>query len=119
MAIKACRSAKLVSVSGHDGTSAPARREAMPLEKSEAICTWRSSGNMSGNRRACSSALGSMFFCAAWSSAFFSTSDRARSICCRTGTEAWYSGLVMVGSLKNGVTMVVAGMACALPAMAG
>lgn len=95
LAISACRSAKLVSVSGHDGTSAPVRREVIPLEKSAAICTWRSSGNMSGNRRACSRALGSMFFCAAWSSAFLSTSDRARSICSRTGTEAVYSGLVM------------------------
>ncbi|MCY1308073.1 hypothetical protein D9M70_580560 [compost metagenome] len=60
----------------------------MPLAKSDAICTWRDRGNMSGNRRAPRYACGSMFFSAAWVSAFFSTSDKADSICVRTGTEA-------------------------------
>src|SRR5690349_2326812 len=45
---------------------------------------------MSGNRRACSSAFGSILFSSACASAFARTSDRLASICLNTGTLASY-----------------------------
>ena len=68
------------------------------LAKSQAICTWRVNGNMSGNSRACSSAAGSIFFSAAWASALDRTPSRPPSICRKTGIEAIYMALVIVKS---------------------
>ena len=50
--MRSLKSAKVFSSSGQLGTSTPARRAVAPLAKSQAICTWRPSGNMSGARRA-------------------------------------------------------------------
>ena len=65
LATSACSCSNVRSESSYTGTSASARRALTPLAKSQAICTWRSSGNMSGYRRDCNSTSGSTFFSAA------------------------------------------------------
>ncbi len=97
--MRACRSAKVCSLSSYCGTSTPACRAGTLLAKSAAICTWRTNWNMSGNRRACNSAFGSIFFPIAWASAFANTWFRALRICLKTGIEALYMEMVMSGSL--------------------
>jgi hypothetical protein len=63
-------------------------RAATLRAKSVAICTWRSSGNMSGNSRACSRAGGSILRAAACSAALVRTPLKPPSSCLKTGTEA-------------------------------
>ena len=47
-AIRALSSPKVSSLSSCLGTSTPARRATAPFAVSQAICTWRFIGNMSG-----------------------------------------------------------------------
>jgi hypothetical protein len=94
----ASRSAKLASLApAKTGTSTPASRAAMPREKSAAICTCLSNGNMSGASRACSKASGSIDLGrGVFASACARMARNAVSIWVRTGTEWVYIGLVMV-----------------------
>src|ERR1700691_4550775 len=76
LAIRAFRSANLVSVSPCLGTSTPANRAAAPLAVSQAICTWRTRGCMSGNRRDWARTAESNFFAAACAAALSSMADK-------------------------------------------
>jgi hypothetical protein len=98
LAMRSFSSPKLCSLSSYFGTSTPPSRAAAPLAKSAAICTWRANGNMSGNRRACSSACGSIFLSAACASALSMIADRLVRICLNTGADAEYMENVMMAS---------------------
>jgi type I restriction enzyme M protein len=50
--MRACKSAKVCSLSSYAGTSTPASRADTLLAKSAATCTWRIKGNISGYNRA-------------------------------------------------------------------
>jgi hypothetical protein len=86
--MRAFRSAKLCSVSSCFGMSTPASRATQPFAWSQAICTWRVSGNMSGYRRYAVSAEGSIFFASACACARSSSTDRFRSMCAKRGALA-------------------------------
>ena len=58
-AMRARISAKVCSVSGWDGGSLPVVKAAANLALSHAFWNWRTSGNMSGARRAWSKTFGS------------------------------------------------------------
>ncbi|MCY1179124.1 hypothetical protein D9M73_195050 [compost metagenome] len=96
LAIRACSSSKVLSVSSQLGTSTSARRAAQPLAMSLAICTWRTRGNMSGARRDSMNTLGSMPRAWALASAFLRMLDRLPSMRARTGTDASYMDKDMV-----------------------
>src|SRR5690606_32313589 len=83
------------SLPSNFGTSTPASRAETPREKSAAICTCLSSGNMSGASRACNSASGSIDLVVAYSLACARMVGKAVSICLKTGTEWVYIALVM------------------------
>ncbi len=87
---RACSSAKVVSLSSIFSASTPASRAAAFLIMSVAICTWRSSGNMSGYKRICSSTPASKPCACAWASPFTSNWRRLRKARWPTGTVAWY-----------------------------
>src|SRR5882672_3823229 len=89
-AILALSSAKVSSVSSCLGTSTPARRATAPLAVSQAICTWRFIGNMSGNSRQWVKTVGSIFFASAWAWALSRMAERFLSVLARRGALAWY-----------------------------
>src|SRR5882762_799062 len=107
-AIRALSSVKVSSVSSCLGTSTPARRATAPLAVSQAICTWRFIGNMSGNSRQWVKTVGSIFFASAWAWALSRMAERFLSALTKRGALAWYMEIFMKASeVKNG--------ACILP----
>src|SRR5712691_4308604 len=107
-AILALSSAKVSSLSSCLGTSTPASRATAPLAVSQAICTWRFIGNMSGNSRQWVKTVGSIFFASAWAWALSRMAERFLSVLTRRGALAWYMEIFMKASeVKNG--------ACILP----
>src|SRR5712692_1838122 len=95
LAILALSSAKVSSVSSCLGTSTPARRATAPLAVSQAICTWRFIGNMSGNSRQWVKTVGSIFFASAWAWALSRMAERFLSVLTRRGALAWYMEMFM------------------------
>ena len=73
-------SATVCSVSACDGASWPAVRAAANFAVSQAIWTWRTSGNMSGARRLSSSVRSSPPFAPRWLAALSRQPSRLRSI---------------------------------------
>src|SRR5439155_5640154 len=67
--MRALSSANVFSLSSNPGGSTPASRAAAFLAWSQALCTWRVNANISGKRRALSSAAGSIRFASAYASA--------------------------------------------------
>src|SRR5437879_4366867 len=107
-AILALSSPKVSSVSSCLGTSTPARRATAPLAVSQAICTWRFIGNMSGNSRQWVKTVGSIFSASAWAWALSRMAERFLSALAKRGALAWYMEIFMKASeVKNG--------ACILP----
>ena len=95
-ATRAFSSAKLVSLSSKRGGSWPARRAAVPLAMSVAICTWRVKVNMSGARRACRMAEGSILRSAVHFSALSRMVSRLPSSRLKTPTDALCIEMFMV-----------------------
>src|SRR6202521_5461093 len=62
----------------------------MPLAWSVMICTWRDSGNMSGERRKVRSAAGSILRAAQCAAALSRIVEMLPRICSTGGTAAWY-----------------------------
>src|SRR6267154_1432575 len=77
-----------VSLSSKRGGSWAARRATEFFAMSQAICTWRVSGNMSGASRAASSTPGSNLRCVAWASPFSRIRERLPSMFANTSTES-------------------------------
>src|SRR5262245_60685677 len=100
-------SAIVFSSSFQFGPSTPARRAVVLLAKSQAICTWRLSANMSGARRKESSTAASNFLAAACACAFASDADRALRVCTKGSTAAWYMEMLM-GSFAFCATLPMA-----------
>src|SRR3979409_909961 len=94
-AILALSSAKVSSVSSCLGTSTPARRATAPLAVSQAICTWRFIGSMSGKRRQLVKTTGSIFFASAWACALSRVRERFLSVLTKRGLLAWYMEMFM------------------------
>src|SRR5437773_3687800 len=102
-AILALSSAKVSSVSSCLGTSTPARRATAPLAVSQAICTWRFIGNMSGKSRQWVKTVGSIFFASAWAWALSRIAERFLSALTKRGVLAWYMEMIMgLPELRNG-----------------
>src|SRR6266852_3946007 len=95
LAILAFSSAKVSSVSACFGTSTPARRATSPLAVSQAICTWRFIGNMSGKSRQWGKTVGSIFFASAWACALSRIAERFLSVLTKRGVLAWYMEMFM------------------------
>src|SRR5882762_398911 len=76
-----------VSLSSKRGGSWAARRATEFFAMSQAICTWRVSGNMSGASRAASSTPGSNLRCVAWASPFSRIRERLPRVFANTSTE--------------------------------
>src|SRR5438046_9013303 len=68
--MRAASSENVFSSSGKLGTGMPASLAPAPLAKSQASCTCRLNGNMSGNSLAARSASGSIFLASQYDSAF-------------------------------------------------
>src|SRR5882724_1807486 len=94
LAILVLSSAKVSSVSSCLGTSAPASRATAPFAESQAICTWRFIGSMSGYRRKWVKTTGSIFLASACACALSRTSERFLSVFAKRGTLAWYMEMV-------------------------
>src|SRR6266853_739940 len=77
-----------VSLSSKRGGSWAARRATEFFAMSQAICTWRVSGNMSGASRAASSTPGSNLRCVAWASPFSRIRERLPRVFANTSTES-------------------------------
>src|SRR5437660_4287269 len=77
-----------VSLSSKRGGSWAARRATEFFAMSQAICTWRVSGNMSGASRAASSTPGSNLRCVAWASPFSRIRERLPRMFANTSTES-------------------------------
>src|SRR5262245_23042379 len=92
------KSAIVFSSSFQLATSMPASRAAVLLAKSQAICTCRLKGNMSGAKREDKSTVGSSFLAPAKVSALASTADVAPRPCTKGGTATWYMERV-IGNL--------------------
>src|SRR5688572_4622832 len=90
LAMRACSSRNVVSVSGKLGTSTPARRAMHPLAASEAIWTCRARASMSGASRAFTKTAGSIFLASAWAAPLARMAARFSSPRTNTGPEAWY-----------------------------
>src|SRR5438132_7013319 len=90
LAILALSSAKVSSVSPCFGTSTPARRATAPLAVSQATCTWRFIGNISGNSLHWVKTVGWIFFASAWASALSRMAERCMSALTKRGALAWY-----------------------------
>src|SRR5882672_6794124 len=84
-----------VSLSSKRGGSWAARRATEFFAMSQAICTWRVSGNMSGARRAASSTPGSNLRSVAWASPFSRTRERLPRVLANTSTENACIGIFM------------------------
>ncbi len=78
-------SANVCSVSSCLGISMAASRATAPFAVSQAICTWRVSGYMSGNRRAPVMATGSIFFASQYAWPLSRSADRLRSMPAKRG----------------------------------
>src|SRR5438093_536547 len=94
-AILALSSAKVSSVSSCLGTSTPARRATAPLAVSQAICTWRFIGNMSGKSRQWVKTVGSIFFASAWAWALPRIAERFLSALTKRGVLASYMEMII------------------------
>src|SRR6185437_15018484 len=89
-AMRARSSSNVCSLSSNFGASTPARRDTPNLLISDAICTWRVSGNMSGARRAASSKAGSYLRATACAWPLSSRYERfARLLASRSTDAAW------------------------------
>src|SRR5213594_2997582 len=97
-AILALSSAKVSSVSSCLGTSTPARRATAPLAVSQAICTWRFIGNMSGKSLHWVRTVGWIFFASEWASALSRIAERFLSALTKRGALAWYMEMFMESS---------------------
>ena len=102
LSMRAFRSAKLASSSVHLGTSWPASRATEPLAKSQAICTCRESGNMSGARRISRSTRGSILRRSADSAALSSMAASWVSARVYTGTVMAWTERLMVWTPGSG-----------------
>src|ERR1700683_4114592 len=100
-AMRCLSSARLDSVSSCFGGSIPANRAAAPLAVSQAICTWRTNGNMSGNRRDCASADASNFFASACAAALSRIADKLVNPRVSIGTEKSYREIAIEYLLGN------------------
>ena len=88
LAMRAFSSGMVFSVSSCFGISTPARRATAPLAVSQAICTWRASGNMSAIRRRPPGTAGSIFFASAQACALSRMAERLRSAFAKRGALA-------------------------------
>ena len=88
LAMRALSSSNVCSVSSCLGISLPARRATAPFAVSQAICTCRLSGNMSGYRREPVSTAGSIFFASQYACALSRIAERFLSMLAKRGALA-------------------------------
>src|ERR687895_442713 len=87
-----------------------AMRATAPLAVSQAICTWRASGNMSAIRRRPPSTAGSSFFASACACALSRMAERLRSVFAKRGALAWYIE-IFIAFLRGGRNAILAAAA--------
>src|SRR5580765_8431417 len=89
LAMRACSSSKVFSVSSCFGASTPARRATAPLAVSQQTWIWRANANMSGYRRAEVSTSGSILRASQCACALARIADRLFSIWAKRVALAW------------------------------
>src|SRR5689334_6445372 len=100
-AMRALSSGSVFSTSSCRGISTPARRATAPFAVSQAICTCRENGNMSGKSRKPVRTSGSTLRASQCACALSRIAERLPRVLANRGAEAWYIERVMVRILEE------------------